>query len=98
MNNAIYGMTGGQMAPPSLPGMKTTTTPYGRNYHNEGPPMKIVELLSSLDGPTYLERTAVWAQKSIRRTRTGLPSSILNVTVVRRVRGSSFLSVRMTTL
>ena len=72
VNNAIYGMTGGQMAPTTLPGMKTTTTPYGRNYHNEGPPMKIVELLSSLDGPTYLERTAVWDQKSIRRTRTAI--------------------------
>ncbi len=59
VNNAIYGMTGGQMAPTSLPGMKTTTTPYGRDLNNEGPRMKIVELLLSLDGPTYLELTAV---------------------------------------
>jgi len=72
VNNAIYGMTGGQMAPTTLEGMKTTTTPYGRDVHNEGPPIKVVELLSTLDGPTYLERTALWDIKSIKRTRSAM--------------------------
>jgi 2-oxoisovalerate ferredoxin oxidoreductase beta subunit len=76
VNNAIYGMTGGQMAPTSLPGMKTTTTPYGRDINNEGPPMKMVELLSSLDGPTYLERTAVWDNKSIAKTRSAIRKAL----------------------
>jgi 2-oxoisovalerate ferredoxin oxidoreductase beta subunit len=71
VNNAIYGMTGGQMAPTTLEGMKTTTT-YGREIHNEGPPLKVVELLSTLDGPTYLERTAIWDSKSIKRTRAAM--------------------------
>ena len=76
VNNAIYGMTGGQMAPTSLQGMKTTTTPYGRDIHNEGPPVKVVELLSTLDGPTFLERTACWDQKGIRGTRTAIRAAL----------------------
>ena len=76
VNNAIYGMTGGQMAPTTLPGMTTTTTPYGRQQSNEGPPMKVVELLSALDGPTYLERTAIWDQKSIKKTRKAIRTAL----------------------
>ncbi len=76
VNNAIYGMTGGQLAPTSLPGMKTTTTPYGRDLNNEGPPMKMVELLSALDGPCYLERTAVWDNKSIAKTRSSIRKAL----------------------
>ncbi|MEN8150260.1 MAG: 2-oxoacid:acceptor oxidoreductase family protein [Planctomycetota bacterium] len=76
VNNAIYGMTGGQMAPTTLPGMTTTTTPYGREQSNEGPPMKVVELLSALDGPTYLERTAIWDHKSIRKTRKAIRTAL----------------------
>lgn len=76
VNNAIYGMTGGQMAPTSLPGMKTTTTPYGRSQENEGPPMKVAELLSQLDGPTLVQRTAVWDNKSIAKTRIAIRNAI----------------------
>ena len=76
VNNAIYGMTGGQMAPTSLLGMKTQTTPYGRDIHNEGPPMKMVELLATLEGPTYLERTAIWDNKSIAKTRTAIRKAL----------------------
>jgi 2-oxoisovalerate ferredoxin oxidoreductase beta subunit len=76
VNNAIYGMTGGQLAPTTLPGMVTTTTPYGRDLNNEGPPMKVVELLSSLDGPTYLERTAVMSNATISKTRRAIRKAI----------------------
>jgi len=76
VNNAIYGMTGGQMAPTSLLGMKTTTTPYGRSLDNEGPPIKVSELLATLDGPTYVERTAVWDNKSIAKTRMAVRKAL----------------------
>lgn len=59
VNNAIYGMTGGQMAPTSLIGQVTETTPYGRKLENQGYPLKICELLSSVDGVAYLARVAV---------------------------------------
>ncbi|MCB9516057.1 MAG: 2-oxoacid:acceptor oxidoreductase family protein [Candidatus Latescibacteria bacterium] len=76
VNNAIYGMTGGQLAPTSLPGMKTTTTPYGRDVMNEGPPMKMAELLATLDGPTYIERTALWDNKAISGTRRAIRNAL----------------------
>jgi 2-oxoglutarate ferredoxin oxidoreductase subunit beta len=59
INNGIYGMTGGQMAPTTLPGMKTTTSQIGRNVHVQGYPIKVSELISQLDGPVYVERVAV---------------------------------------
>lgn len=59
VNNAIYGMTGGQMAPTTLIGQKTMTSPYGRKAEIEGYPMKIAELLSALEAPAYIERVAV---------------------------------------
>ncbi len=59
VNNAIYGMTGGQMAPTTLPGMRSTTTPFGRDPKVAGNPIRVCELLSALDGPAYLERVAV---------------------------------------
>ncbi len=65
VNNAIYGMTGGQMAPTTMLGQRTTTTPAGRRANNEGPPIKVCELLSSLDGVTYLERVAVSTPKDV---------------------------------
>ncbi len=76
VNNAIYGMTGGQMAPTTLPGMRTTTTPYGRDEDNEGPPMKVCELMATLDGPSYVERTAVWDNKSIAKTRMAIRKAL----------------------
>ena len=59
INNAIYGMTGGQMAPTSLPGQVTQTSPYGRDVKQCGYPVKICEMLAQLEGPAYLERVAV---------------------------------------
>lgn len=72
VNNAVYGMTGGQMAPTTLLGMKTTTSPIGREAHREGNPIKVCELLSSLDGATYLERTVLNSPKGIRRTKKAI--------------------------
>jgi 2-oxoglutarate ferredoxin oxidoreductase subunit beta len=59
VNNAIYGMTGGQMAPTTLPGMRSTTSPFGRDVKVAGNPIRVCELLAALDGPAYLERVAV---------------------------------------
>ncbi|RKZ31512.1 2-ketoisovalerate ferredoxin oxidoreductase, partial [bacterium] len=74
VNNAIYGMTGGQMAPTTLIGQKTMTSPYGRKAEVEGYPMKVSELLSSLEAPTYIERVALTdgahlmkARKAVRK-------------------------------
>ncbi|HBK67773.1 MAG TPA: 2-oxoglutarate oxidoreductase [Firmicutes bacterium] len=59
VNNAVYGMTGGQMAPTTLPGQKTTTSPYGRDTATVGYPIRVCELLATLDGPSYLARVSV---------------------------------------
>jgi 2-oxoglutarate ferredoxin oxidoreductase subunit beta len=59
INNAIYGMTGGQMAPTSLPKQVTQTSPYGRDVSSAGMPIKVCELLSTLESPYYIERVAV---------------------------------------
>ena len=78
VNNAIYGMTGGQMAPTTLIGMKSTTTPCGRTQNCEGPPMKVCELLSSLDGVHYLERTAVSTPKDVNNTKRAIKKAFQN--------------------
>ncbi len=69
INNAIYGMTGGQMAPTSLPGQVTQTSPYGRDVKACGYPVKICEMLSQLDGPEYIARVAVNNVRHIREAR-----------------------------
>lgn len=69
VNNAIYGMTGGQMAPTTIKGQWSTTTPEGRGRHGEGGPIKVCEMLSALDGPSYLERVAVSSPKDILRAK-----------------------------
>jgi 2-oxoglutarate ferredoxin oxidoreductase subunit beta len=63
VNNAIYGMTGGQMAPTTMPSQVTTTCPFGRNPSHEGYPIRMAELLSSLRGPAYIARVAVHRPK-----------------------------------
>lgn len=78
VNNAIYGMTGGQMAPTTLEGQKTTTSPYGRNPENEGFPIKVVELLNALQAPTFLARTSLHNIANIRKTRTAVRKAIKN--------------------
>ncbi len=69
INNALYGMTGGQMAPTTLIGQKTTTTPYGRAAENEGFPLTMCELLSALRTPVYIERVSVASPKLIMKAR-----------------------------
>ncbi len=66
VNNATYGMTGGQMAPTTMRGQKTTTTPEGRT---SGHPLKVSELLSTIEGVSYIERTSVDSPKNVIRTR-----------------------------
>ncbi len=66
VNNAIYGMTGGQMAPTSLPGQVTQTSPYGRDVNSAGYPIKVSEMLATLEGPAYIERVAVNSVKNVK--------------------------------
>lgn len=72
VNNAIYGMTGGQMAPTTLPNQKTQTSPYGRDVSVVGAPIRICEMLSTLDGVTYAERVATYDVPSVRRTKAAI--------------------------
>ena len=78
VNNAIYGMTGGQMAPTSLMGMKTTTSPFGRTLQREGYPLRVSELLGSLEGPTYIERVGLFDNKSRMKTRKAVRKALQN--------------------
>lgn len=78
VNNAIYGMTGGQMAPTTLLGQKSTTTETGRGNNQEGPPIKVCELLSMLDGVTYLERVAVNDAKNVIKAKKAIRKGFLN--------------------
>jgi len=72
INNSTYGMTGGQMAPTTLIGQKTTTTPYGRNPANEGYPMKMCELISQLEAPVYVARFSLDTPANILKAKAGL--------------------------
>ncbi len=75
VNNAIYGMTGGQMAPTSLEGMKTSTTPYGRDVKAIGYPLKITELIAQLPGAYYVARHAVHTPNAVRKLKKALKSA-----------------------
>ena len=72
INNAIYGMTGGQMAPTSLPNQVTQTSPYGRDVHSAGYPVRVCEMLSTLDGVAYAERVTVDSPKHIAQAKTAI--------------------------
>lgn len=72
INNAIYGMTGGQMAPTSLPHQVTQTSPYGRDTDAAGFPIRVCELLSSLDGVAYLERVTADSPKNVRKAKKAI--------------------------
>ena len=78
VNNAIYGMTGGQMAPTSLPGQVTQTSPYGRDTKTAGFPIKVCELLSELEGATYLERVAVNNVKNVKNAKKAIKKAFEN--------------------
>ena len=72
INNAVYGMTGGQMAPTTMLGQKTTTTPYGRDKVLEGYPLKMSEMLALVKGTVYIERVAVNSPANIRKTKKAI--------------------------
>ena len=72
INNAIYGMTGGQMAPTTLLGMKTATTPYGRRVDLNGYPFKISNVLSLLDGTCYVTRQSVHTPAAVRKAKAAI--------------------------
>jgi 2-oxoglutarate/2-oxoacid ferredoxin oxidoreductase subunit beta len=72
LNNAIYGMTGGQMAPTTLPGQRTTSTPEGRDSATTGRPIRVCEMLATLDGPSYIARTSIHNAAGIRKAGEAL--------------------------
>ena len=90
INNAIYGMTGGQMAPTSLIGQVTQTSPYGRDPKTQGMPIRICELLSTLDAPAYLERVAVNNVAHVRQAKKAILKAFKN-----QVEGKGFSLVEV---
>ena len=78
VNNAIYGMTGGQMAPTSLPGQVTQTSPYGRDTSVCGFPVRVCELLSQIDGAEYIERVAVNNVKNVKNAGRAINKAFEN--------------------
>ena len=90
INNAIYGMTGGQMAPTSLPGQVTQTSPYGRDTAHCGFPVKVSEMLSVLEGPQYIERVAVTSVAGIRKAKKAIYKAFKN-----QVEGKGFSLVEV---
>ena len=76
INNAIYGMTGGQMAPTTLVGEKSTTSPWGRRPLNEGFPLHVSELLATLEAPVYIERVALSDNKNIMKARRAIKKAL----------------------
>ena len=78
VNNAIYGMTGGQMAPTTLLGMKTATTPYGRDPRLNGYPYKIAEMMAHLDGATFITRQSVHTPANVRKCKKAIRKAFEN--------------------
>jgi 2-oxoglutarate ferredoxin oxidoreductase subunit beta len=78
VNNAIYGMTGGQMAPTSLQAQKTKTSPYGRNPAEVGYPIRACELLHTLEAPIFIERCAVNSVKNVLKTKRAILKGLRN--------------------
>jgi 2-oxoglutarate ferredoxin oxidoreductase subunit beta len=78
INNAVYGMTGGQMAPTTLLGQKTATSPLGRNAQREGYPLKISEVLSQLSGVKYIERTSFYSPQEILKAKRAIKLAFQN--------------------
>ena len=90
INNGIYGMTGGQMAPTTLEGMVTATTPFGRNVDLNGYPLKITELIAQLPGTSYVTRQSVETPGAVRKCKKALKKAIDNVLAKK---GTSFVEV-----
>jgi 2-oxoglutarate ferredoxin oxidoreductase subunit beta len=90
VNNAVYGMTSGQMAPTTLAGMKTTTSPYGRDVTTMGYPIKMGNLIAQLPGAFYVTRTAVNTPLNVRKTK----KAILNAFKYQQLaKGTSFIEI-----
>jgi len=79
INNGIYGMTGGQMAPTTLVGMKTSTSPHGRDLHNMGFPIKITEMVAQLDGVQFVTRQSVHTPSAVRKTKKAVKKAFENI-------------------
>ena len=90
INNANYGMTGGQMAPTTLPGMKTTSSPNGRDVETQGYPIKMAEMLATLDGVGYVVRRSLHDPKNIR-----LAKKAIRMAFETQVRGLGFSMVEL---
>src|ERR1039458_6811129 len=90
VNNGIYGMTGGQMAPTTPLGRKTTTSPLGRDALNDGPPLRVCELLNSLQAPVYIERVALGNSKQIMHA-----AKVIRRAVENQVKGLGFSFVEV---
>jgi 2-oxoglutarate ferredoxin oxidoreductase subunit beta len=93
VNNGNYGMTGGQMAPTTLPGQKTTTTPTGRDVKQAGSPLRICEMLATLDGPAYIERVSVDSPKNVLTAKKAIQKAFMN-----QLQGSGFSLVEVLSL
>lgn len=90
INNGIYGMTGGQMAPTTLPGMRSSTSPYGRDVPTMGHPLRITELIAHLPGVHYVTRQAVHTPNHVRKTRKAIRKAF---EVQKDKKGLSFVEI-----
>ena len=90
INNAIYGMTGGQMAPTTLIGQKTKTTPFGRDKNRDGMPLRIAEILDTMEAPVFIERTTLGTAKGVMNTRKAVRKALLNQ---KEKKGFSFVEI-----
>ena len=90
INNGIYGMTGGQMAPTTLKGMRTSTSPYGRDIESMGNPILITELIAQLPGTHFVTRQAVHSPRNVRKTKKAVRTAI---EVQQAKKGLSFVEI-----
>ncbi len=93
INNCVYGMTGGQMAPTTLLGQVTTTSPYGRKKEIQGSPIRVCEMLSTLDGVAYAERVSVDCVKNVRAAKKAIKKAF---TIQGEKKGLSIVEVLST--
>lgn len=92
LNNAIYGMTGGQMAPTTLEGQRTTTTQSGRDFHKAGKPIRVSEMLATIEGASFIERVSLDSPSNIRKAKMVTKKAFEN-----QIAGKGFSMVEMIT-
>ena len=90
VNNVIYGMTGGQMAPTTLENQVTATSPFGRKNNEAGKPMRVSEMLATLDGPKYIARVAVNTPGNVNKAKAAIKEAF-----IRQIRGDGFTFVEV---